>query len=152
MRRPQASIFLGLLLALSLSFKTLGGFESSEVTGPQDVSLFLRSIGFSESSRTAEAWTEAHSGACMIEVMQVSHQGWQRSAVGEYAGNRTLVYFYGGDLYSEHPVIRATVDLYFARLRGYLHLPFAATPVWAVIQGPHCRSLPAKALGSGARF
>lgn len=138
MRRLEVSVFLGLLLGLSLTFKALGGFELSEITRPQDVSVFLHSIGFSASGRTTGTWTEARSSACTIEVVQVSHQGWERTAVDEYAGGRKLAYFYGSDLYSEHPVIRATLDLYLARLKGYLHMPFTATPVWAVIQGLQC--------------
>jgi hypothetical protein len=138
MRRLQASVFLALLLGLSLTLKALGSFELREITGPQDVSAFLRGIGFSESGQTNEVWTEARSGTCTIEVMQVSHQGWERSAVAEYAGGRKLAYFYDGDLHAEHPVTRATLDLYIARLKGYLHVPFTATPVWAVVQGLQC--------------
>ncbi len=138
MRRLQASVFLGLLLGLSLTFKALGGFELSEITARQDVSEFLHGIGFSESGPTNEAWTEARRGACTIEVMQVSHQGWERSAVDGYAGGRKLGYFYDGELYSEHPVVTATLDLYLARLKGYLHMPVTATPVWAVIRELQC--------------
>ncbi|MDB5540031.1 MAG: hypothetical protein JWQ89_1758 [Devosia sp.] len=138
MRRLQASASLGLLLGLSLTLKALGSFELTEITAPQDVSAFLHSIGFSESGPIKEPWIEARSGKCTIEVMQVSPQGWERSAVAEYAGGRKLAYFHGSERFSEHPVISATLDHYLSRLTGYLHLPFTATPVWAVIDGPQC--------------
>lgn len=138
MRRLPASISLALLLGLSLTLKALGGFQLSEITGPQDVSVFLHSIGFSASGPTIEPWTAARSGACTIEVRQVSQQGWERSAVDEYAGGRKLAYFYGSAVYPEHPSIQATLDLYLARLQAYLHLPFTATAVWAVVEEPQC--------------
>ena len=143
MRLLDVRLVLVALLVVSLAFKAMGSFDLKEVTGPQDVSGFLDTIGFSASREESkvlvnDGWTEARQGNCLIHVTQVSHQGWERQAVREYAGDGRIAYFYAGHVYPEHPLQRAMTDYYMARLKGYLHLPFEAPRVWALVAGPGC--------------
>ncbi len=148
MRPPDLRLVLVALLGLSLTGKAIGSFDLREVSGPQDVSVFLHAIGYSgpdgglshgtQLNVTRDAWTRASRGSCLIEVAQVSPQGWERDAVREYAGSNRLAYFYEGGVYPEHPVGRAMTDYYLARVKGYLHIPFNAPRVWAVVAGPQC--------------
>jgi hypothetical protein len=145
-------------LVVSLSLKlpgliTVAVGEASVI--PRDIATVLERHAFqveiSQEQVTQEAPDEVASvygaaGACQVRIAEVSPHGWHRSLVSQLAVGNQLFYTFGGETYSEQPIMRTRTYAYWRRLNRYLGLSTPNRPVLTIIATPACQNLPLREL------
>jgi hypothetical protein len=156
--RPALSIVLGLFLVVSLSLKLPGLItaavgEASVI--PRDIATVLERHEFqvkvSQEQVVQEApdelaWVYGAAGACQVRIAEVALQGWHRSLVSQLATGNQLFYMFGGETYSEQPIMRTRTYAYWRKLNRYLGLSTPNRPVLALIAMPACQNVPLREL------
>lgn len=142
MRPTLLRALLVLLLTASLSVKVLGSVTSGDDPPsdvPQSIHGYLEQHGFALSQQPSMDGPAliAISGLCRIEIANVSPHGWHKSAMEQEAGQRTLVYFYGGAVYDQQPVMLTKLGYYWHKLMHYF-VTSTAPSVRAAIIAPEC--------------
>jgi hypothetical protein len=154
-------------LVVSLSLKlpgliTVAVGEASVI--PRDIATVLERHAFqvkvSQEQVTQEApgielaWVSGAAGACQVRIAEVAPQGWHRSLFSQLAAGNQLFYTFGGETYSEQPIIRTRTYAYWRKLNRYLGLSTPNRPVLALIAAPACQNVPLRelALLSGSAF
>ena len=154
--RPVLSIAFGFLLVASLFLK-LPGILSPKViavtssTGATptanfaNVAALLSRYGFGVSRHPPDSalpWVAGAIGHCSVQIFEVSHQGWEQSLITQVSAGKNVFYAFGGDIYSEQPIMKTRVYFYWRRLKRALRLPAANHPVLAIIATQTCKDLP----------
>jgi hypothetical protein len=144
MRPALLRALLVVLLTGSLSVKVLGSVSSGDDPPsdvPQSIHTYLEQRGFALSQQPSMDGPAlvAISGLCRIEIANVSPHGWHRSAMEQEAGQRTLVYFYGGVVYDQQPLALTKLGYYWHKLMHYF-TPSTLPSVRAAIIAPECPS------------
>jgi exosortase/archaeosortase family protein len=152
--RPSLSIGVGMVLAVTVFLKVPGltalAFTAPEATVfPGEVTDLLQQRGFAVRQIIPVddlAWVYGTAEGCQVQVTEVAPQGWQRSLLTRVAGERRLVFLFGGEAYSEQPVLKTRADYYWGKLNRYLGRRVPRLPVLAVISISGCEQLPLREL------
>ncbi|MEZ0171227.1 hypothetical protein [Microvirga sp. TS319] len=99
-----------------------------------------------EASRSELAWVYGAAGACQVRIAEVSPEGWHRSLVSQLAAGNQLFYTFGGETYSEQPIMRTRTYAYWRKLRRYFGLSTPHRPVLALIAAAGCQNVPLREL------
>ncbi|ANY78235.1 hypothetical protein BB934_08310 [Microvirga ossetica] len=148
--RPSLGIGFSLLLAATVFLKlpglTLLTPAAPEVpVFPGGVTELLEQRGFEVRRITpAEdlAWVYGTAEGCQVRVTEVAPQGWQRSLLAQLAGEQRLVFLFGGETYSEQPVLKTRADFYWGKLNRYFGRSVPGRPVLAAIVTSACENPP----------
>ncbi|TPI50227.1 hypothetical protein FJW05_03980 [Mesorhizobium sp. B2-9-1] len=158
MNRFTLSFAFGLLLALSVSLKVLGGGIGQSVTADhpanEDIAALLRANGFAftlSEPNTDPQWFYATKETCQLKIADVSLQGWHRSMLDRQAKNRVLLYSVEGKLYEHQPILMPMVHHYIGRALRYAGIKTRPVVARAIIIGPRC-SLPPIAIADLERL
>jgi hypothetical protein len=150
--RLALSSGFGLVLATSLFLKLPGYMDRAGAAvsaRPSGAVALLERHGFQVSEDPPGSdpiWVSGRAGACQVRVAAVAPEGWHRSLVAQMAAGNQLVYMFGGELYSEQPIVRTWAHHYWSRLAGSLGLSASTRPVVAVVATPACENLPLQEL------
>jgi hypothetical protein len=137
-----------LVLLVSLLLKLPGYMDRAAAPAnlpPIGVLAFLERHGFqvSEDSSTGElTWLSGTMGACRVLIARVAPDGWHRSLVMQIAAGNQLFYTFGGEVYSEQPVMWTRTYHYWGKLNGYVGLSVPIRPTLAVVASPNCETEP----------
>lgn len=156
--RPALSMIFGLILVVSLSLKLPGLItaavgEASMI--PRRIATVLERNDYHvELSRQKViqeapdelAWVYGAAGACQVRIAEVSPQGWHRSLISQLAVGNQLFYTFGGETYSDQPIMRTRTYAYWRKLNRYLGLSTPNRPVLALIAAPACQNVPLRAI------
>jgi len=154
-------------LVLSLSLKLPGIInaavgETSVI--PRDIAMVLERHDFQvkvsqeqvrqEAPDEELAWVYGTAGACQVQIAEVAPQGWHRALVSRLAADNHLFYTFGGETYSEQPVMWTRTYAFWRKLNRYLGLSTPNRPVLALIAAPACQDVPVRELAmlSGSDF
>jgi hypothetical protein len=137
---PKA--FLGLSLALTLSFKVVVRDTAGEdpYSSLQDsVVAFLTRHQFQSHGATDVERIYAASGDCHLVIKQVLPQGYNLNAIKTMiAQEGRLSFVFDGRVYGEGPPATTTLSHYWTRLRQQLGLKVREKPVLAVASSESC--------------
>ncbi len=99
-----------------------------------------------EAEESELAWVYGAEGLCQVRIAEVSPQGWHRFLVSQLAAGHQLFYTFGGEMYSEQPVIRTRTYAYWRKLNRYFGLSTPNRPVLALIAASACQNVPLREL------
>jgi hypothetical protein len=150
--RPAPSIIFGLVLVVSVSLK-LPGLAKIAVGAdnviPREIAAVLERHDFhviQEAPDEDLAWVSGTAGACHVRVVRVAPMGWHRSLVTQLATGNQLFYAFGGEIYSQQPIVRTRAYFYWSKLNLYFGLSRRHPPVLALIVAPGCQNVPLREL------
>ncbi|WP_315924425.1 hypothetical protein [Mesorhizobium sp. SP-1A] len=144
MSRAGLSLALALLLVLSMGVKLRLGAPSNfseQYPGSDDIIEMLSKNGF-EVSRPAPNsdpyWITGKRAACLLQIANVSPQGWHRAAVEWKAAGASVLYSSGKALYPAQPILMPLLRHYLRRAERYMGIRAPALRVRAIISTGTC--------------
>ena len=144
MPRLSLSLAFAVLLAVSLGLKVqLGSATSFAAQYPDsdDIAALMANHAFAVTPPepdTDPQWFTGVRDGCVVQIGNVSPQGWHRAAVEWKAGNNPVVYSAGSTLHDQQPIAGPLMRYYLRRFERYAGINSPPLKVRAIIRSGDC--------------
>ena len=144
MPRLSLSLAFALLLAVSLGLKVqLGSATSFTAQYPEgeDIAALMTKHAFAVTfpePDTGPQWFTGVRDGCVMQIANVSPQGWHRAAVEWKAGDNPVVYSAGTTLHDQQPIAGPLMRHYLRRFERYAGIDSPPLKVRAIIRTGDC--------------
>lgn len=144
MPRLSLSLAFALLLAVSLGLKVqLGSATSFTAQYPEgeDIAALMAKHAFAVTPPepdTDPQWFTGKRDDCVMQIANVSPQGWHRAAVEWKAGDSPILYSASTSLHDQQPIAGPLMRHYLRRFERYAGIDSPPLKVRAIIRSGDC--------------